>query len=161
MENKESIGTRIKQARIEALGYRKMTQKELSEKIGCTRDTVRNWEHDRVIPDNDRLKQIALICNVDWRWLLLGDIVNSTNDEGIKNILVQTDGILKAFTPEEEEKIFQQALFRAFNSWGIGYHVEKIEDKEELCLFLKRLIIKGIDLYAYIKQLEKRKEDPQ
>ena len=41
------IGAKIKQARMEA----KMTQEQVAEGLGVSRQTISNWENDKTYPD--------------------------------------------------------------------------------------------------------------
>ncbi len=145
---KETIGQRIKVARIHAKETRKMTQPDLAKAVGVTCDTIRNWEHNRVVPDNKRLQQIAQICHVDWRWLLHGDVVNGFEDDSLKDAVVHSFDILAKFNPEENERRFKEALFNAIcSAWGMGLQYDLISDKDDFYKFMKASIISNTNIY--------------
>lgn len=48
-----------------------LTQQHLAEAMDVTRDTIRNWEHGRVIPQKLSVyEELAIILNVDKLWLM-------------------------------------------------------------------------------------------
>lgn len=79
----ENVGCRIRYARIHVWGDRGMTQAQLAKQLDCSRDTVRNWERGRVMPDVEKLKRVAAVCHADWRWLLLGDAITELLDRAV------------------------------------------------------------------------------
>lgn len=110
------IGDRIKYAREHALKNRKLSQVELAKKLNCSRDTVRNWEKGRVIPDNTRLQDISKICGVDWKWLLLGDLASLPGSD----IITDSYNILNSFNP-------YKGLENILSSYG--YDLDSIKNK--------------------------------
>ncbi len=57
---------RLKRCRIQ----KKMTQQELSEKVGCSRSSIINWERGTRTPDADVLKKLADALGVSVAYLL-------------------------------------------------------------------------------------------
>lgn len=161
MTDKVEIGKRIRYARSCAWDDRTMTQADLAKRLNCSRDTVRNWESGRVMPDIEKLKKIAVVCRTDWRWLLLGDVVNGYTDESLKDIMVDSFRILASFNPDAEDEQFKKALFRIIGCWGIGLDVDTITAKEDFYNFMKKAIINNIDLYMTTVNPLIRKEDEE
>lgn len=49
-----------------------LSQTALAKKMGLTRSAVSQWESDTTSPTSDNLRQIAVICDVDYDWLATG-----------------------------------------------------------------------------------------
>lgn len=62
-------GEVIRKSRI----AKKMTQKELSEKLGVTTFAVSKWENGRGLPDISMLEPIASVLDISLNELILGD----------------------------------------------------------------------------------------
>lgn len=61
-----SLGTNIKAARK----YKKITQQELSKKIGVSDNAISNWENDVSNPDVDKIIALCIALDVDPNYLL-------------------------------------------------------------------------------------------
>jgi transcriptional regulator with XRE-family HTH domain len=63
-DTKTTMGMRIAAMR----GFRRMTQDELGNAVGVTKQTVSGWEHGRRAPDSDLLAGICktLDCSADY-----------------------------------------------------------------------------------------------
>lgn len=59
---------RIKRAR----GRLKLTQRALGDKLGVTREAVSQWESGDSAPSSERLRNLAVICQVNYDWLATG-----------------------------------------------------------------------------------------
>ena len=76
-----TLGEKIKGLRKDT----NITQEELAEKIGVSRQTVTKWESDLGMPDVENLKSIATLFNItidellDYKKEILGDIVLEEN----------------------------------------------------------------------------------
>ena len=83
-----TLGEKIKELRKKA----NISQEELAEKIGVSRQAVTKWESDAGLPDLENLKSIATLFNIsidellDYKKELLGDVVleEEYSLEGIK-----------------------------------------------------------------------------
>ena len=62
----ENFSQRIKEART----AKKLTQKELAERIGTTESNINNYEKGRNKPTTDMLVKICLELDVSADWLL-------------------------------------------------------------------------------------------
>ena len=130
------IGNRIKYAREHALKNRKLSQAELAKKLNCSRDTIRNWEKGRVIPDNKRLESISAICGVDWKWLLLGDLALLPGSD----IITDSYNILNSFNPYEElEKILS----------SYGYDLKSIKNKDLFFKYIEASVRNAANFFIY------------
>ena len=69
----KNIGTRISEARTKA-GF---TQRQLSELLGVSSQTVWCWEAGRMKPTHERLLELAFQCQVTTDWLLGRDVVEA------------------------------------------------------------------------------------
>jgi transcriptional regulator with XRE-family HTH domain len=59
-----SLGSRIASIR----GYRRLTQEELGNMVGVSKQTMSGWEHDSSRPNADYLRSLckALGCSADY-----------------------------------------------------------------------------------------------
>ncbi len=62
-------GKRIRQLRL----GRKLSQKQLAEKLGVSRQAVNGWENDKGLPYWTNLGQLADLFGVSIKYLLYGD----------------------------------------------------------------------------------------
>ena len=72
-----------------------MTQTEFADSLGVTRQTVSRWESGAVMPDIDKISDIASLLNVSCDYLLKDDVTDETGaekPEGISRLLQDTVG---------------------------------------------------------------------
>lgn len=71
-----------------------LTQTEFAEKLNVTRQTVSRWEAGTVMPDIDKIPDIAEILQVSCDYLLKDDVTdeNQTVPEGVSRILEALTG---------------------------------------------------------------------
>lgn len=55
-----SMGSKLAQARKQA----NLTQEQLAERLGVTRQAVSRWESDTAYPETDKIVRMAQILNV-------------------------------------------------------------------------------------------------
>jgi phage repressor protein C with HTH and peptisase S24 domain len=65
-----SLGQRIQKARKD----RGMTQENLGQAFGITREAVQQWEADETQPRGRRMRELATLLRVDLQWLLTGEL---------------------------------------------------------------------------------------
>lgn len=65
-KKENDFGIRLKQLRKE----RKLTQKELGEKVGVKQNTFTNWENGKRVPSYENLVKLADIFGVSVDWFL-------------------------------------------------------------------------------------------
>jgi len=73
-----SIGNRIQQYRI----YNGLTQEQLAEKLGVSRQSVSKWEMEQALPEIDKIVLMSKLFSIGTNELLL-------EDEDIKNLRPQ------------------------------------------------------------------------
>lgn len=87
-----SIGQRIKELRVS----KKLSQKELAEKLGVSRGNVGDWESEKSKPGADALLALSRFFGVTADWLLSGE-------EQPRNARISVHAIGDDFTPHEVE----------------------------------------------------------
>ena len=65
-----SIGNKLAEARKK----QNLTQEQLAERLGVTRQAVSRWESDAVYPETDKIVRMARLLNVSCDYLLRDDI---------------------------------------------------------------------------------------
>lgn len=76
-ESVSTLATRIKGAREAA----KLSQQEVANHLGVSRQSVAQWEIGANRPSHDKIKKLAVYLNVTESWLILDDkSVNSAAD---------------------------------------------------------------------------------
>ena len=111
------------------LQYRKasgLSQEELAEKIGVSRQAVSKWERAEASPDTDNLILLAKIYGVTLDELLIGDPATTLNKEKEDNS--------QNSTPDDnsEEVNNQQKKQKAGVSFKNGIHIHDGEDKVDI-----------------------------
>ena len=115
------------------LQYRKasgLSQEELAEKIGVSRQAVSKWERAEASPDTDNLILLAKIYGVTLDELLMGDPATTLNKEKEKEDNSQT------LNPDDfissEENGNQQYKKESHVSFKYGIHIHDGEDKVDI-----------------------------
>ena len=87
-----SIGSKLAQARKAA----NLTQEQLAERLGVTRQAVSRWESDAAYPETDKIVRMARLLNVSCDYLLRDDIAVGSADapppEPVTRLLKQAVG---------------------------------------------------------------------
>ena len=97
-----------------------LTQIEFAEKLNVTRQTVSRWEAGTVMPDIDKIPDIAEILGVSCDYLLKDDVTdeNRTYASGVSRILSALEGKrvkLSFFDDEADIDLFnKECLIEAF-----------------------------------------------
>ena len=115
------------------LQYRKasgLSQEELAEKIGVSRQAVSKWERAEASPDTDNLILLAKIYDVTLDELLMGDPATTLNKEKEKEDNSQN------LNPDDfissEENGNQQYKKESHVSFKNGIHIHDGEDKVDI-----------------------------
>lgn len=69
-----TLGQRLKEARKN----KKLTQKQLADKIGAKHNSVSNWENDQNKPDPDTIELICGVLDIEPNYLLSKDMRTSS-----------------------------------------------------------------------------------
>ena len=74
-----------------------MTQIEFANQLSVTRQTVSRWEAGTVLPDIDKIPDIASILNVSCDYLLKDEIDKDTPLSSVSRLLFDTKGNIVRF----------------------------------------------------------------
>ncbi len=100
--NQEAIGEYIKQKRLE----RALSQEQLAEKLGVSKNTISRWERGINIPDLGLLDDLALALNTGVSEIIKGhDKINNTGNESLelqKNTLLFSYSVLSKLSKMNE-----------------------------------------------------------
>lgn len=82
-----------------------MTQTDFADKLNVTRQTVSRWEAGTVLPDIDKIPDIAAILNVSCDSLMKDDVLEeeSVTANPVSRLLEETAGKTVRFTFFEDE----------------------------------------------------------
>lgn len=82
-----------------------MTQTDFADKLNVTRQTVSRWEAGTVLPDIDKIPDIAAILNVSCDYLMKDDVLEeeSITSNPVSRLLEETAGKTVRFTFFEDE----------------------------------------------------------
>lgn len=102
-----SLGKKIKERRK----FKKLTQKDLADKIEVDHTTISKWESDTYEPDTKSLKKLAfeLDCSTDYLLELVDDPDSYNNKEEFISV-VKEKGLNYNGLSEEEIKWFNEML---------------------------------------------------
>ena len=111
-ENKNRFS--IMGERLLALRKKKgLTQKQISDKIGCTEPSYRTWEHGRGVPDTAYLIELALLYDFSCDYLLGISDYTSVGNKEISTITGLTNKSIQQLRKlnKEDIPVYQQSLF--------------------------------------------------
>ena len=137
-----TLGQRIQQIRIE----HGLSQEELAEKLGTTRQTVSRWELDQTYPEIAKIVLISKIFSVSTDSILKDGI--STFDTEVEYF---TCGVYRGVNCEivETEK-FALMLYRSSDKNILGTKLYKgYENKKSLVAICERDLVEEKTKYAY------------
>ena len=125
-----TLGEKIKDLRKKA----NISQEELAEKVGVSRQAVTKWESDSGLPDIENLKSIAALFNIstdellDYKKQLLGDVV-------LEETYSLTDVVKAKGTRSKEETYVTTRFSKALNIYALQKK-KKWSWKKDLLWFL-------------------------
>ena len=129
-----SMGARLAQERRS----QNLTQEQLAEKLGVTRQAVSRWESDSTYPETDKILRMAAIFGVSCDYLLgVSDAPAPGLDKPpspVTRLLRETVGkkVLLAFYEEEDFIFCDYALILDFDGgWANVEFVREKRDKRE------------------------------
>lgn len=128
------VGMRIKQRRNEL----RLTQDEVAEALGITRQTISNWENGRSYPDIERVIRLSEIYQLSLDELLKGDVKmvhhlqENTNVNRYLKLFILLLGVnillmllLSFVNPISELLLFAIFALIGINSFSIFYLIIK------------------------------------
>ena len=105
-----------------------MTQIEFAEKLSVTRQTVSRWEAGSVMPDIDKISDIASLLGVSCDYLLRDDVSEdeTVSNKGVSRLLRDTKGktVRLSFFDEEADIDLFNADCRILDFEGSWMKVE-------------------------------------
>lgn len=140
---------RIKQARKNTfIDGKRLTQNKLAELLFVSVQAVKNWEQKITSTDDDRLQDIARICNVDFLWLKGLD--SETIVKTTKDMIENTEWELSSQeTPQSEVKSY--ALI--YSLLMCGYKMKDIYRKDQYAEYMEQSIKNAVEYF--MKNLNK------
>lgn len=131
--------------RIKIARTGKFTQNELANNLDVSVQTVKNWEQKRNIPDDQTLKKISQLCDVDFLWLKNWDIAS---------IVQRSRDIVENFNPSKAECVSFPSLKEESRSYTLiyalqmcGYKLDDIVNKKQYSEYMESSIKNSIEFY--------------
>lgn len=129
-----SMGARLAQSRR----AQNLTQEQLAEKLGVTRQAVSRWESDTAYPETDKIVRMAALFGVSCDYLLgAGDGSGGTPPSPVTRLLREAAGkkVLLRFYEEDSYVACDWAVIRDFDGgWANVDFVRRKKDRHELRL---------------------------
>ena len=122
------FGKQIKQMRLE----RKLTQEQLANQLGVSRQAVSNWENNKNLPDLELIIAISKLFSVSLDDLILGgNTMNNLTEKLIKD---------ESETRRAKMNLISIAIGGIFLCFGIA------------CIFLKAVSVEYIDTQGILHE---------
>ena len=133
-----SIGSKLAQARKAA----NLTQEQLAERMGVTRQAVSRWESDAAYPETDKIVRMARLLSVSCDYLLRDDIglgdTEAPPPDPVSRLLKQAVGRrVQLYFFEEDGGIFSANGLPSGSDWctilgfdGAWANVEYVKAKK-------------------------------
>ena len=89
------IGSKIKKSRTEA----KITQEQVAEALGTSRQTISNWENEKSYPDIASVLKMSDLYGVSLDFLLKGEVAIKVDIDFIlsSDMVIQYDSVMEFF----------------------------------------------------------------
>lgn len=87
-----TFGTRLRRARKS----KRLTQNDVADHLGIDFTTVSKYENDKSQPDNETLRELAVLYEVSIDWLLTGKMM-----DGVSNNRIWVNGQPEELTDDE------------------------------------------------------------
>lgn len=155
-----SMGARLAQARR----GQNMTQEQLAEKLGVTRQAVSRWESDAAYPETDKIVRMAQILEVSCDYLLQDGVDEKGNPvkPPVTRLLEQAQGRRVKLTFYEGDGmpvIHEWCVIRDFD--GAWANVEVVVNQKKPQKNEVRLIpLSTISTITFLKDGEAAKRSP-
>lgn len=124
-----SIGEKIKTLRKE----KKLTQKELANKIDIAPSTITKYENNQLEPNLEILKKICIIFNIS-----LSDLFNETNSNDKINFLYDLSNEKFNSTDiscDTIDKLTEYLILTVINKSQLDINIENINDTDKKLMF--------------------------
>ena len=143
------VAERIKFARENTyIDGKKLTQSKLAELLFVSVQAVKNWEQGITSTDDDRLLDIARICNVDFLWLkgLDTETIIKTTKSLLENIKWEV-------VPQESPRSEAKSYALVYSLLMCGYRPEDIYRKDQYAEYMEQSIKNAVEYF--MKNLNK------
>ena len=126
-----SMGARLAQARR----GQNLTQEQLAEKLGVTRQAVSRWESDAAYPETDKILRMAALFGVSCDYLLGASnepsLAGDKPPSPVTRLLRETVGKKLLLSFYEEDDVVGCRWCRILDFDGGWANVEFVKDKKE------------------------------
>ena len=126
-----SMGSKLAQARRK----NNLTQEQLAEQLGVTRQAVSRWESDAAYPETDKIVRMSQLLGVSCDWLLRDEADDAGNGAAaapalVTRLLAQAAGrkARLAFYENESAPACDWCVIREFD--GAWANVEFVKEKK-------------------------------
>ena len=127
-----SMGSKLAQARRK----NNLTQEQLAEQLGVTRQAVSRWESDTAYPETDKIVRLSQLLGVSCDWLLRDGADDAGNGPAaapalVTRLLAQAAGrkARLAFYENESAPACDWCVIREFD--GAWANVEFVKEKKD------------------------------
>lgn len=155
-----SLGNKLAEARKK----QNLTQEQLAERLGVTRQAVSRWESDAAYPETDKIVRMAQILEVSCDYLLQ-DSVNETGKPAVSpvtRLLKQAQGKRVRLTFYEDDGmpfVHDWCVIQDFD--GTWANVEVVVNKKKPQKNEVRLIpLSSISTITFLKDGEEARRSP-
>lgn len=133
-----SLGKRIQEARKKC----NITQEELAEKLGVTRQSISRWESDVVYPDMENIVKLANELDVSCDYLLKNEIKEAVKENPFSRLLLDIIGKKVSVEFYDDDETYTDLFNVELVSVEDG--IVKIQDnKKNESIFVKLSLIKA------------------
>lgn len=120
----------------------RLTQGKLAELLFVSVQAVKNWEQGITSTDDERLQEIARICNVDFLWLKGLD--TATIIQNTKSML-DSSSWEEASMPTPRAEATSYALI--YSLLMCGYKIDDIKRKDQYAEYMENSIKSAVEYY--------------
>lgn len=135
---------------------KKLSQEDVAEKIGVSRQTVSKWETNQSMPDFDKIVPLCELFEIDANELLTGN--NNRNGEKENNNVSE----VKKSTNKRKGIIISISVFLyIIGTFALPYMIEVLEYQDEHALMVTAVlwgIATAILIYYFVSHPSKKEE---
>ena len=135
---------------------KKLSQEDVAEKIGVSRQTVSKWETNQSMPDFDKIVPLCELFEIDANELLTGNN-NRNGEKEINNV-----SEVKKSTNKRKGIIISISVFLyIIGTFALPYMIEVLEYQDEHALMITSVlwgIATAILIYYFVSHPSKKEE---
>lgn len=136
---------------------KKLSQEDVAEKIGVSRQTVSKWETNQSMPDFDKIVPLCELFEIDANELLIGN--NNKKEDKENNNISET----KKSTNKSKGIIISISVFLyIIGTFALPYMIEVLEYQDEHALMVTAVlwgIATAILIYYFVSHPSKKEEN--